>query len=48
MYTHAEVGGSGGWGGGRTSVWCLIQRTFVESAQNLTPDNLRAGAKPNT
>ena len=38
----------GGGGGGWTSVWCLIGRTFVESAQNLTPDNVRAGAKPST
>ena len=30
----------------RTSVNSFIQRPFVESAQNLTPENLRAGVKP--
>ena len=30
----------------RTSVNSFIQRPFVQSAQNLTPENLRAGVKP--
>ena len=37
-------------GGGEEADLCFVshRRTFLESAQNLTPNNLRTGAKPST
>ena len=39
---HLGAGGSRGGGGGGGSVYSLIRRTFVEFAQNLTPEKSQA------